>query len=63
MRVLFLAQWSATDSANLQDIHDWIAQLCDPVSFAWGFGIGFFLFGGFVIYRALRKVFEEAGDV
>jgi len=62
--MLLLAQsgWSAADSANLQQLHDWFSQLFDPVGFEWGLGTGITFGLSFLIVYSLRKVFSETED-
>jgi len=60
----FLAQsgWSTTDAQNLQDLHDWTAQLFSNSGFDWGLGTGLTFGLGFVIVYALRAVFSDRDD-
>jgi len=60
---LFLAQsgWSAQDSQNLQDLHDWVSQALDPVGFGWGIGTALTFGVGMFVFRYLKRVFNQAG--
>jgi hypothetical protein len=62
MPLLAQSGWSTTDSQNLQDLHDWTAQLFSTVGFDWGLGTGLTFGLAFVIVYALRAVFSDRDD-
>ena len=50
---------SPTDSQNLQELHDMVAQLFSAGGFSWGLGIGITFGASLLLIHLLRDVWSE----
>ena len=50
---------SATDSANLQDLHDYVLANMDPAGFVQGFGIGITVLFGIYLCGLIFHVWDK----